>query len=180
MNFAKETQAFAELLATSVRHRKDHNCGAYPYQDGSLLQVLAATVAPIRVVEVGTAIGYTSICMASAAARALIDTVDMDPVHVELARENFEKFDVGDRVTAHCGDADHVLPTLGEMTYDLAFFDGFAPTASILAKLHRLLRQDGLLICANLTLGGDGGQALADPNVWLTHSLGETALAVKR
>ena len=160
MNTMAPAVPFADLLATSRQHRTEHRCAAYPYQSGSLLSVLAAGLAPARIAEVGTAVGYSAICMADAAPAA--------------------QYGVADRVTAHCGDADDVLQTLESGGYDLAFFDGFAPTASILTALHRLLRPGGVLVCANLTLGGDGNRVIADAATWLSHSFGETALAVKR
>ena len=109
---ASDDTPFADLLAVSRRHREDHGCCAYPYDKGALLRVLAAGLAPARIVEVGTAIGYTSTCMADAAPGARIDTIEFDPAHTELATANFDQYGVGDRVTAHCGDADDVLPTL--------------------------------------------------------------------
>ena len=180
MNTTTRSEPFADLLAVSSKHREDHGCGAYPYDKGSLLRVLAAGLAPHRIVEVGTAVGYTAICMADATPKVLIDTIDFDPEHIKLANAHFAQYSVDNRVTAHCGDANDVLPKLEGNGYDLAFFDGFAPTASILAGLNHLLRPGGMLVCANLTLGGDGDQVLANTDMWLSHSLGETALAVKR
>jgi predicted O-methyltransferase YrrM len=135
---------------------------------------------PRRIIEVGTAIGYTSVCMASAAAAATIDTIDSDPAHIELASIQIEKYGFEDRVKAQCGETDAVLPKFYDAHYDLAFFDGFAPTYSILNELQRLLRPGRTLVCANLTLGGDGDQFLGDVGAWMSHSLGETAIAVKR
>ena len=180
VNTTSHSEPFADLLAASRKHREEHRCGAYPYDKASLLRVVAAGLAPHRIVEVGTAVGYTAICMADAAPRVLIDTIDFDPEHVRLANANFAQYGVDNRVTAHCGDASDVLPKLEGSGYGLAFFDGFAPTASILAGLNRLLRPGGMLVCANLTLGGNGNQVLANTDIWLSHSLGETALAVKR
>lgn len=171
---------FPQLLDRSRRHRAEHGCGGYPYDKGSLLHVVAAALAPSRIVEVGTAIGYTSVVLASAARAAAVDTIDRDADHAAIAGATFEEFGVADRCTVHVGDAAVVLPELAASAYDLAFFDGFAPTASVVGQLHERLRPDGLLVCANLSLGGDGEQALGDEARWATHSLGETALAVKR
>ena len=62
----------------------------------------------------------------------------------------------------------------------MAFFNGFAPTASILGEISHLIRPGGMLVCANITLGGDGEETLADPAARHSYSLGETMLAVKR
>ena len=171
---------FADLLEASRRHRDEHDCGAYPYDKGSLLATIAFAVAPKRMVEVGTGVGYTAVCLASAAPDGTVDTIDSDPIHAELAATHFDQHGVADRATAHCGQADDVLPQLDSGAYDLAFFDGYAPTKSILAKIERLLRPGGTFVCANLTLGGDATTVLADTATWRTHSLGETAIAVKR
>lgn len=145
-----------------------------------MLCVLAAGLAPTRIIEVGTAVGYTAVCMADAAPDTLVDTIDFDSEHTKLAKTNFARYGVEHRAMAHCGDADDVLPKLERGVCELAFFDGFAPTASILTKLHGLLRPGGMLACANLTLGGDGHKVIANVHTWFTHSLGETALAVKK
>jgi len=53
---------FADLLDRSRKHRAEHGCGGYPYDKGSLLRAVAAAVSPRRIVEVGTAVGYTAVC----------------------------------------------------------------------------------------------------------------------
>lgn len=171
---------FSDLLAVSRAHREAHGCSAYPYDKGALLQVVAGMVAPGRVVEVGTAIGYTAICIAEAVPGAHVDTIDKDPQHVEMARANIRTYGYENRISVHCGDAEDILPGLVGESYDLAFFDGYAPTSSAIGKLKTLLRTGGVLVCANMTLGGEGDVALADTAQWLAYSLGETALAVKR
>lgn len=171
---------FAELLETSQRHRDEHDCGAYPYDKGSLLATITAAVAPSRIVEVGTGIGYTAVCMASAAPDCRVDTIDADQIHVDLATTHFEQYGVAARATAHGGQADDVLPECTAAGYDLAFFDGYAPTLSILTNIERVLRPGGTFVCANLTLGADGDAFLGNTAAWHTHSFGETAIAVKR
>lgn len=180
MTQSLSSDSLAQLLKHSQQHRRDHGCGAYPYDKGPLLAVLAAAIAPRHIVEVGTALGYTALCMAEAAPLAQIDTVDIDKEHIDLAIAHFASYGVADRISAHWGDADDVLPSLSAGTYDMAFFDGFAPTRSLLNKLNTLLRSGGTLICANLTLGGDREKILKNTKVWRSYSLGETAIAVKQ
>ncbi len=134
---------FPELLEISRRHREQHGCGAYPYDKAGLLVVVANAISALRVVEVGTALGYTAICVAKATA-ARIDTIDFDRDHVALATSHAVEYQVADRIKVHLGEADDELGKLEPAAYDLAFFDGFAPTASILDKLHRRLRPGGM------------------------------------
>ncbi len=181
MSLPPMVDPFANILTTTNAHRARHSCGAYPYDKGSLLGVVAAAVNAQRIVEVGTAFGYSALWLAHGARNAQIDTIEFDPEHVQIARQHFADHKVGDRIHVHQGDAITVLDSLDTNAYDLAFFDGFEPSPQLIEGLRRRLRTGGVLVCANLTLGSpDASRPLADPEAWMTHSLGETAIAVKR
>ncbi len=172
---------FEALQDHTRQHQARHGCGAYTYDGGSLPGVLAAAVSAQRIVEVGTALGYTACWLASANEATTVDTVENDAEHVELARAELARYGLDDRVSVHHGDAESVLARFDELAYDVAFFDGFAPTVAVLGLLRSRLRVGGLLIAANLTLSGASAvrTELADASQWRTHSLGETAIAVK-
>jgi len=172
---------FGALQETTRQHRARHGCGAYTYDDGSLPGVLAAAVGARRIVEVGTALGYTACWLASANDMTLVDTIENDAEHVELARAEIARYGLDDRVSVHHGDAEPVLAGFDESAYDVAFFDGFAPSLAVVDLLRSRLRLGGLLIAANLTLSGADAvrTELVDASRWRTHSFGETAVAVK-
>lgn len=175
---------FAPIRAATDRHRARHGCRAYPFSEGPLLGVLAAAVGAKRILELGTALGYTALWLAHGAPAAQIDTVERDAEHVRLAREHFAAGGADARITVHEGDFAAVLPTLAP-GYDLGFFDGFAPGLDHLAAFRRLLRPGGLLVSTNLDLGrgGEYRAALADPERFLTSFAaedGRTALSVLR
>ena len=175
---------FAELRAQTLRHRAQHGCGTYPSEHGALLGVIAAAVAPKRVLELGCALGYTSMWFASSVEGAKIDTIEFDPEHVRLARANFAKYSVGDRVNVHEGEFANVLPTL-ESGYDLAFFDGFGPSPDRLRDFHRLLRPRAVLISSNLHFRDAETHAYCDllfnGDKWLTAWIvdGDTAMSIR-
>ena len=173
---------FADVQEATRRHRRAHRCGAYAYGEGSLPATVAAAVGARRIVEVGTALGYTALAMAHAAPHARVETIEGDAEHVRLARAEIAGRGCADRVDVLHGTAESLLPGLPSDGYDLAFFDGFTPTAEIVGELHRLLRPGGTLLAGNLILGPSPavGSHLGDPARWRTHSLGETALCVKR
>ncbi len=172
---------FAEILSRTDAHRAEHGCGAYPYDKGTLLGVLAAATRAERIVEVGTALGYSAIWLAHGAPRARVDTIEADAEHVRIAREHGREFGMSDRVHVHHGNAVSVLNGLDANAYDLAFFDGYAPSPELITGIGTRLRTGGLFACANVTLAGpEASQPLWDADTWLTHSFGETALAVKR
>jgi predicted O-methyltransferase YrrM len=180
----KATDPFAEVRTQTLRHRAQHGCGTYPFDDGAILGVIAAAVAPKRVLELGCALGYTALWFAHGAPEARVDTIELDPDHVHLARANFAKFGVGNRVTVHQGDFAKVLPTL-QPGYDLAFFDGFSPTPDYLQAFGRLLRPRGVLISSNLHFHDAQTRAyrdlLLEGRAWLTAAIadGDTAMSVK-
>ncbi len=162
---------FREIQAATDAHRSSHGCWAYPYDEGSRLGTIAAAIDARRVLELGTALGYTALWFAHGAPEATIDTIERDPDHVRLARSNIAAAAMSKRIVVHEGDFETILPRFSP-GYDLVFFDGYAPTMPIMAQVKRLLADRGVLISANLTLGGGDGpayrKALRDQNEWQT------------
>lgn len=177
------TDPFAALREATLAHRESHDCGAYPYDNGALLGALAAAANARRVLELGTALGYTALWFAKGAPEAVIDTVEGDAEHVRLAREHIEAQGMAGHIVVHEGDFAEVLRQL-DPGYDVAFFDGSAPPRPLLKEMRRLLRARGLLISANLThVGADAYvTALHEKKSWLTAFVDddhETALSIK-
>ena len=142
---------FEHLHVETQRHRRSHGCDAYTFTDGQGLLKLATAELPARILELGTAVGYTACILASATPTTTVDTVERDPVHVSLARENLRSANLQDRVTVHQGDFSAVIRGL-DGDYDLAFFDGLSPTPGLVEHLRALLKPGGVLVCANLAL----------------------------
>ena len=175
---------FAQVRAATLAHRAKHCCGAWPYGNGALLGVLAAAADGKRILELGTALGYTALCFAHGAPQAVVDTLERDCEHVRLARGHIAAAGMDGRVVLHEGDFGEVLPAL-QPGYDLAFFDGHTPVPKLHARLHRLLRPRGVLVTANLNHGGTANavcEALLDGRSWLTAFVAddrETAISIK-
>ena len=95
-----------------------------PPQDGRLLQMLIKMSGAKNVLEIGTSNGVSAIWMALGLEETggKLTTLEIDPVKVKLALENFRKAGVDDRVRLIEGDALQTLRTLTE-TYDLVFMD---------------------------------------------------------
>ena len=143
---------FPALHEATIKHRRDHGCGAYVFDDGAGLAALSAQHRPRRILELGTALGYTACCLASGSPEAHVDTIERDLVHVELARRAIEQANLSQRITVHAGEFSAVLPGLTKASYDFAFFDGFAPSTAILNALEDLVVSGGVLVCANIGL----------------------------
>ncbi len=178
------TDLFAEIRKATDRHRARHGCSAYPYGNGPLLSALAAAVRARRILELGTALGYTALSLAYGASDATVDTIECDADHVRLARDTVAATALAHHITVHEGDFAKMLPTL-DPGYDLAFFDGGTPIPTLHSAVRGLLRTGGVLITANLTHDGTADavqKALFDGKFWRSASVderGETAISVK-
>lgn len=180
---ASTLDPFAAIRAGTDAHRARHGCRTYPFSEGPLLGVIAAACGARRILELGTALGYTALWLAHGASEAHVDTVERDPEHIRIAREHFAAAGCAARITAHEGDFETVLPALAP-PYDMGFFDGYAPSLAYLAEFRRLLRPRGVLVTTNLDVGrGDQYRAaLAYPALWLTSFAaeeGRTAISIK-
>ena len=182
---------FAAIAARTEAHRVEHGCDAFAGGDGPLLQVLAALRRPSRCLEVGTALGYSALHLATGAgAGAVVETIEADPAHADLARANFDDEGLGGRITVHVGIDDDVLPGL-EPGFGLIVYDAAIPTPPLLERFDALLTEDGAIITSNLFLGRYipddprlvGGaayrEALFGP-AWSTAFVGGKAVTVRR
>ena len=91
------------------------------------LKVLLAGLKPERILEVGTAVGYSALFMAVYLGGATsIDTIELDLDMADEAEANFRRFKKDDVITLHRGDAAEILEDMAEQggrSYDLVFID---------------------------------------------------------
>jgi predicted O-methyltransferase YrrM len=95
-------------------------------QHGKLLFLLATATRAARVLEIGTLAGYSTIQLARAVGPGgRVVTLEYEPKHAEVARENLARAGVDDRVEVIVGAALDTLPTLAgrDETFDLIFID---------------------------------------------------------
>lgn len=129
---------------------------------GRLLEILARAGGARRVVEVGTAIGYGTLCLARGAPEARICTIDTDGERLERARGYLERGGVADRVELLFGPALEVIPTL-EGPLDLAYVDAAkSDYRRCLDLLLPKLAVGGTLVFDNLLWQGRVAEPPAD------------------
>jgi len=133
---------------------------------GRALHVLVRATAARSVVEVGTAIGYSALWMATALpADGRIDTIDPDTARTDRARRFWDEAGVGTKIVVHSGKALDVLPALAG-PYDFAFIDALKQEyEGYLAHTVRLLRPGGAVAVDNLLWGGRASGARVDDRV---------------
>jgi predicted O-methyltransferase YrrM len=123
---------------------------------GALLRVLALAVRARRILEIGTAIGYSGIWLAGALPPdGMLMTMEMDPERVRVARANFERAGLADRVSVVAGDAQRMIAKVAG-PFDLIFQDGAKELyVPLLERTVELLRPGGLLVTDNVLWDGD-------------------------
>ena len=77
---------FATIFTQTDVHRRAHGCSAFPFNDGPRLGVLASAIAAKRILELGTARGYTACWLAYGSPGAHIENIECDAEHVRHAR----------------------------------------------------------------------------------------------
>jgi predicted O-methyltransferase YrrM len=148
-------------LADPVLHdvERDGRTRHLPLVDaevGALLRVLTVATGASRILEVGTAIGYSGIWLAGALpADGMLLTLEVDEARARLARDNFSRAGLADRVNVIVGDAERTLTKLAG-PFDLIFQDGDkSKYGPLLDRLVDLLRPGGLLVTDNVLWSGN-------------------------
>lgn len=124
-------------------------------ETAALLTFLVKTRKPERILEVGSATGYSALLMWNASdATVHIDTIEKYEKRIPIAEENFKK-NAGDMIKLYAGDAAEVLPSLTQ-EYDMIFMDAAkGQYLSFLPEVLRLLKSGGILITDNVLQEGD-------------------------
>ena len=122
----------------------------------SLLRTLLALCRPQRILEVGTAIGFSALLMSEYAPQEChITTVEKYEKRIPLAKENFKKAGKEDAITLLEGDAVDILKNLKE-PFDFIFMDAAkGQYLYFLPDILRLLKPGGLLVSDNVLQDGD-------------------------
>ena len=122
----------------------------------SLLKLLLAMKRPVRILEVGTAVGFSALLMAEYnPVDCEITTIENYEKRIPIAKENFMKAGRDQMITLLEGDAAEVLKTLQE-PYDFIFMDAAkGQYIHFFDDVLRLLAEGGILVSDNVLQDGD-------------------------
>jgi predicted O-methyltransferase YrrM len=131
---------------------------------GALLAVLTAAAGARRVVEVGTAIGVSTLYIArSLPPDGLIVSFEIDPQRHAAARGYLDRAGVGERADLRLLDAAEGLAQLQASAWDMVFLDGLKGDYPRHLELALpLLRSGGTVVVDNTLLGGTVADGQAD------------------
>ncbi len=121
-----------------------------------LLKFLLASKQPKEILEVGTAIGFSAIFMHTYnPIDCKITTIEKFEKRLPIARDNFAKAGLTDKITLLEGDAMEVMQGL-KGSYDMIFMDAAkGQYIYFLPEVMRLLKPGGLLVSDNVLQDGD-------------------------
>lgn len=142
-------------------------------QTGALLHALTRAVRAKRVLEIGTAIGYSGLWIATALAPdAVLITLERDATRASRAREHFQAAGVAKKVSVMIGDASRYLHKIAG-PFDVIFQDGDkAQYDPMLGRLIDLLRPGGVLVTDNVLWSGEVVPGYVDTPI---HNVQDTA-----
>ncbi len=155
---AKFTSSSDKLLLEIQELNKQHphsNMLSGPVQ-GKLLEVISRIMRPERILEVGTFLGFSSLCLAKGLLPdGQLHTLELDEETAKTARGFFTKSSHSQQIILHRGVALEILDSLDEM-WDLVFID--ADKINYINYYELILpkvKKGGLILADNVLFHGD-------------------------
>ncbi len=146
----------SKILETIEREALDSYVPIIRKEMQSFLKVLLTIQKPMRILEVGTAVGFSALLMSENAPEGCrITTIENYEKRIPIARENFRRAGKEEQITLIEGDALEVMKTL-EGSYDFIFMDAAkGQYIHYLPEVMRLLEPGGTLLSDNVLQDGD-------------------------
>ena len=121
----------------------------------AFLKFMMRLCKPRKILEVGTAVGFSALLMSEYAPEAHITTIENYEKRIPIARDNIAKAGKSASIDLIPGDATEILPTLTD-TYDFIFMDAAkGQYINFLPEIMRLLSKGGILVSDNVLQDGD-------------------------
>ena len=143
------------LIKEMEKYAVDHNVPILDWQSASFMEFLVKSIKPKRVLEIGTAIAYSSIRIArNFKKKGIVHTIEKSKDNIALAKAYIKKSGVDDKIKILEGNAFEIMPGL-EKKYDLIFLDADKNEYSKLFELSvKLLKKGGVILVDNLLWHG--------------------------
>lgn len=142
-------------LGKLQRQSYDDGLPIIPKDVVKLLGFVLGLTKPVRILEIGMAVGFSASFMTQfLPENGHITTIDRYPLMIERAKANFKRLGVEDKITILEGDANDVLKTLDEK-FDFIFMDAAkGQYINILPDVLRLLRVGGVIMADDILQDG--------------------------
>jgi predicted O-methyltransferase YrrM len=160
-------QSYAEKFSSGenelLREIAVHTNANHPHANmlsghvqGRFLALISILLKPMRILEVGTFVGYSALCLAEGLQEGgQLHTLELREDDAATATENFKKANAPDKIILHLGNALEIIPSLDEI-WDLVFIDADKTNYSNYYKLvWPRVRKGGLIIADNVLFHGE-------------------------
>lgn len=142
-------------LKTLENFAKEENIPIIPHETVAYFRFLLQTLQPKKILEIGTAIGFSALLMAENVPHADITTIDRNDEMISFAKDNFEKYDHRNQITLLEGDAADLLENL-DADFDFVFMDSAKSKYIIfLPEVLKRLKVGGVVVLDDIFQGGD-------------------------
>jgi predicted O-methyltransferase YrrM len=143
------------VMAEMERFAATDHVPIVPWETGRFLATLVRATDPALVLEVGTAIGYSTLHMAQELGRGKIVTIERDPARVRQATDYLERGGVADRVEIVEADAMEAIEQLSG-PFDFIFLDATKTEyPRYLEMAEPKATESAVLVVDNLLMSGD-------------------------
>lgn len=136
-------------------YAKENSVPIVQKETAKFLELMVNIKKPKKILELGTAIGYSAVLMYLTSDKDCeITTVERDAEMIERAKSNIEKYGFQNNIKILEGDCLEVLENLND-SYDMIFMDaGKGHYNHFLPHCLRLLKQDGIIVADNVLFRG--------------------------
>jgi len=143
------------IQAYTESHHPEAHMLSGPLQ-GKFLELISMLLRPRRILEIGTFMGYSALCLAAGLAEdGRLHTIELRQEDADLAADNFRRANCQDRIILHRGNALAIIPALDEV-WDLVFIDADKVGYGAYYRLVLpRLRTGGLIIADNVLFHGE-------------------------
>jgi len=192
MIFTEEIQNYAESFTSDegavLKEVREHCYAHYDdkamlsgFVQGRVLAMFSKMIQPRVVLEIGTYLGYSALCLAEGLAEGgKVITLDIQPDTNKVARGFVEKSEYAKQVEFHLGYATEIIPTLAE-TFDLVFIDADKPNYSNYYNLvFDKVRPGGFIIADNVLWSGKVLEEEKDENAQALYEFSQMVKADNR
>ena len=148
---------------------------------GRVLSMLSHMIKPSVILEIGTYLGYSAICLAEGLNEGgKVITIDIQEDTNKVAQSYAAKTEYASRIEFLLGSAIELIPTLVE-TFDMVFIDADKPNYSNYYDLvFNRVADGGYIIADNVLWGGKVVAEIKDENTQALHDFNQKVLADDR
>ncbi|MGI8670816.1 MAG: O-methyltransferase [Aridibacter sp.] len=152
---SNESEILKELRQKTFGEREDKNMLSGFYQ-GRLLAMFSKMLNPKRILEIGTYMGYSTLCLAEGLQDdGKIITLDIEEETNRIAKDFWARTDLNSKIESYLGQATEIIPKLDE-SFDLVFIDADKENYKNYYDLvFPKMRIGGLIIADNVLWSGD-------------------------